>query len=163
MKLDGASAATRARLAAFVREGVQRINRLMTHGAGEEDDGGLSLEKRIAFELKLLEEGKELIVLEGDEGVSDIEEVRAENGRLRRWKARAEQLLARVGVDVELELGRLDLLEAKEAPAVAVAAASPPAEIAPPPPSPKRTPTPKGKAAKAGRPDVYEPRINGIK
>jgi len=166
MKIEGASAATRARLATFVREGVKRIDRLMTHGLDEDKDGGLSLEKRIAFELKLLEEGKDLIILEGDEGVSDIEEVRKENAKFRRRHAQYDQLLKRAGIDAEKELGVMDLLEAVEpAPVIEVAAEAPPSvKVA----SPEKVEAARagrgkrtGKAAGVG-PGDYAPRTDGV-
>ena len=171
MKIEGASAATRARLAALMREGIRKIEALLdvtgSKPQGEGDAGesrALNRKDEATLRLRLLEEKKELILLEGDEGVSDVEAVRAENARLRREVALRDQMLMRCGVDVEAELGRLELLAHVSAPVVAAPAAE--VEPAPPVPPTKTAPAPtkpRGKAGKAGgRPDVYEPRQNGI-
>lgn len=173
MKIEGLSAATKARLATKIRERIKKIEMLLDTIASKPegaDDAGdartMNKKDEATLRLRLLDEEKELIVLEGDEGVSDIEEVRKENARLRRRHRQYEQLLARAGVDADRELGVMDLLEAVEpAPVVEVAAeAPPPVKVAPPEKVEAARAgrgKPRGKAA-AVRSGDYAPRFDGV-
>lgn len=174
MKIEGLSAATKARLATRIRERIKKIEMLLDTIASKPegaDDAGdartMSKKDEAMLRLRLLEEEKELILLEGDEGVSDIEEVRKENAKLRRRHAQYEQLLKRAGVDAERELGVLELLEVA-APVVAApvvaAEAPPPVKVAPPEKVEAARAAKgraRGKAAGVGLGD-YAPRTDGV-